>query len=213
MNWFADTFKSSIGKKLLMAITGLGFLGFITTHLAGNLTFYLGKDAFLAYVHYLHGFEPLIVFVETMLLILAVIHVSAGFLLFFQNRKARPGRYAVNKSGGGRTIGSATMPYTGFLILLFVILHLKQFHFVDTTNQTVYDIATSTLTTPLFATIYMAAVVLVAIHIRHGFWSLFQTIGWNHEKYMPIIRTVGILFAIAVALGFGFIPVYIGITT
>ncbi len=213
MNWFTDAFGTSIGKKLLMAITGFGFLGFIFAHLAGNLTLYLGKDAFMAYVTYLHGFDPLIVAVEILLLILAIVHVGTGLLLFLQNRKARPGRYAVNKSGGGRTIGSATMPYTGFLILLFVILHLKQFHFIDTTNQTIHDIATSTLTTPLFAVIYMAAVVLVAIHIRHGFWSLFQTLGWNHEKYMPLITKVGILFAIAVALGFGFIPVYIGVTT
>lgn len=213
MNWFADAFGTSIGKKLLMAITGFGFLGFIFAHLAGNLTLYLGKDAFMAYVTYLHGFDPLIVAVEILLLILAIVHVGTGLLLFLQNRKARPGRYAVNKSGGGRTIGSATMPYTGFLILLFVILHLKQFHFIDTTSQTIHDIATSTLTTPLFAVIYMAAVILVAIHIRHGFWSLFQTLGWNHEKYMPLITKVGILFAIAVALGFGFIPVYIGVTT
>ncbi len=212
MNWFVDTIQTSIGKKLLMAITGLGFIGFLFIHLVGNLTFYFGKDVFLAYVEYLHSFEPVVVAVEIVLLILAAIHVITGVTLFLQNRRARPKRYKVNESGGGRTIGSATMPYTGFLILLFVILHLQHFHFIDATNQTVFDAAVSTFSLWYYTGIYIAAVIIVGLHIRHGFWSLFQTIGWNHDRYMPAIRTVGVLFAVAVAVGFGFIPVYIGIT-
>lgn len=212
MNWFVDTLRTSIGKKLLMAITGFGFLGFIFIHLAGNLTFYLGREAFLAYVTFLHGFPPLIVVTEITLLILALVHVTTGFVLFLENVRARGGRYAVNKSAGGRTIGSATMPYTGFLILLFVLLHLKQFHFIDTSQLNIHDIASATFSSGLFAVIYIAAVILVGIHIRHGFWSLFQTIGWNHDKYMPLIRTVGILFAVAVAVGFAFVPIYLRIS-
>ena len=212
MNWFVETIQTSIGKKLLMAITGLGFLGFLFIHLVGNLTFYFGKDVFLAYVKYLHSFEPVILVIEIILLILAAVHVITGLTLFLQNRRARPKRYKVHESGGGRTIGSATMPYTGFLILLFVILHLQHFHFIDTTNQTVFDAAVSTFSLWYYTFIYIAAVIIVGLHVRHGFWSLFQTIGWNHDRYMPAIRTVGVLFAIAVAVGFGFIPVYIGIT-
>jgi len=213
MNWFVDAMRTSIGKKLLMAVTGFGFIGFILIHLAGNLTFYLGRDAFLAYVTFLHGFEPLIVVTGVTLLILAAVHVTTGTVLFLQNWKARQGRYAVNKNAGGRTIGSATMPYTGFLILLFVVLHLSQFHFIDPAEGNVHDVAVATFSSVLYAIVYIVAVILVGIHIRHGFWSLFQTIGWNHDKYMPLIRAVGILFAIAVAVGFGFVPIFIGITT
>ncbi|MFP3998511.1 MAG: succinate dehydrogenase cytochrome b subunit [Desulfobacterales bacterium] len=209
MNWFVENISTAIGKKLLMAVTGLGFVGFIFVHLAGNLSFYFGKDAFLQYVETLHKLDPIIFVAELALLGLAVIHVSTGTVLFFQNWRARNSRYAVNKTAGGRTIGSRTMPYTGFLILLFVILHLLQFHFIDRSQMTPYDAAVNTFGNGWFALIYIAAVILVAVHIRHGFWSLFQSLGLNHEKYMPLIRTVGILFAIAVAVGFAFVPIYI----
>lgn len=213
MNWFVENISTAIGKKLLMAVTGLGFVGFIFVHLAGNLSFYCGKEAFLHYVETLHKLDPVIAVVEIVLLLFAVVHVTTGTILFFQNRRARNTRYAVKKSAGGRTIGSRTMPYTGFLILLFVILHLSQFHFIDRAQMTPYDAAVRTFGNIGFALIYIAAVILVGIHIRHGFWSLFQTLGLNHDKYMPLIRTVGILFAIAVAVGFAFVPIYIRAVT
>ncbi|MFP4668302.1 MAG: succinate dehydrogenase cytochrome b subunit [Desulfosalsimonas sp.] len=213
MNWFVENISTAIGKKLLMAVTGLGFVGFIFVHLAGNLSFYFGKDAFLRYVETLHKLDPIIFAAELVLLGLAVIHVSTGTVLFFQNWRARSTRYAVNKTAGGRTIGSRTMPYTGFLILLFLILHLFQFHFIDRSQMTPYDAAVNTFGNIGFALVYIVAVILVAIHIRHGFWSLFQSLGLNHEKYMPLIRTVGILFAVAIAVGFAFVPIYIRAVT
>jgi len=209
MNWFTQNISTAIGKKLLMALTGFGFVGFILMHLAGNLSFYFGKDAFLKYVETLHTLDPIIFVVELVLLALAIVHVSTGTILFFQNRKARTTRYAVKKTAGGRTIGSRTMPYTGFIILLFVILHLSQFHFIDHAVETPWDAATSTFSNGWFALIYMAAVIIVGIHIRHGFWSLFQTLGLNNVKYMPLIQAIGIFLAIAVAVGFVFVPVYI----
>lgn len=213
MNWFVENISTAIGKKLLMAITGLGFAGFIFIHLVGNLNFYFGKDVFLKYVETLHKLDPIIFVAELALLGLAVIHVSTGTVLFFQNWRARKTRYAVNKSAGGRTIGSRTMPYTGFFILLFVILHLSQFHFIDRSQMTPYDAAVNTFGNIGFSLIYIVAVILVAIHIRHGFWSLFQSLGLNHEKYMPIIQLVGILFAVAIAVGFAFVPIYIRAVT
>ncbi|MCF8110681.1 MAG: succinate dehydrogenase cytochrome b subunit [Desulfobacteraceae bacterium] len=209
MNWFIENISTAIGKKLLMAVTGLGFVGFIFVHLVGNLNFYFGKEVFLKYVETLHKLDPLIFVAELVLLGLAVIHVSTGTLLFFQNLRARKTRYAVNKSAGGRTIGSRTMPYTGFFILLFVILHLFQFHFIDRSQMTPYDAAVNTFGNIGFALVYIVAVILVALHIRHGFWSLFQSLGLNHEKYMPLIQTVGIIFAVAIAVGFAFVPIYI----
>lgn len=213
MNWFVENISTALGKKLLMAVTGLGFVGFIFVHLAGNLSFYFGKEAFLTYVETLHKMDPIIVVVELLLLLLAIIHVTTGTVLFFQNLQARGSRYAVNKTAGGRTIGSRTMPYTGFLILLFVILHLSQFHFIDRAQMTPYDAAVNTFNNIWFSLIYIAAVILVGIHIRHGFWSLFQSLGQNHEKYMPLIRTLGIAFAVAVAVGFAFVPIYIRAVT
>ena len=114
MNWFTNTFGSSVGKKLMMAVTGLFFCVFLVLHLAGNLTLYMGKDAFNSYAEHLHSLGPLLTLAEWGLLIFAVIHISTGLLLFYQNFKARPERYAVSKRAGGRTLGSATMPYTGW---------------------------------------------------------------------------------------------------
>ncbi len=209
MNWFANFLGSSIGKKLLMAITGLSFCGFLVVHLAGNLTLYGGSDFFNAYVEHLHSYGPLINVAELVLLTLALVHVFIGIILFFQNLNARPQRYAVNRSAGGRTIGSQTMPYTGLIMLAFIIFHLMDFHFVDHEARTVYQIVSDSLTQRGYVFIYIVAVLIVAIHVSHGFWSAFQTIGANHPKYMPFIKGVGIAFSIVIAIGFGFIPIYL----
>jgi len=209
MNWITGTLGSSIGKKLMMAVTGLGFCGFLATHLAGNLTIYGGEDAFNSYAAHLHSLGPLVTVFELGLLTFALVHVITGLTLFLGNLKARPTRYAVNKSAGGRTLGSATMPYTGIILLAFVIFHLMNFHFVDKTNTTIFNIVSGAFSKPGYVAIYIAAMVVAAIHVSHGFWSAFQTIGANHPKYMPAIRTLGILFAVIVGIGFGFLPIYI----
>ena len=209
MNWFISTLGSSIGKKLMMAITGLGFVGFLTAHLIGNLTLYGGQDLFTSYVEHLHAFDPLITVMELGLLFFAVIHVVIGTLLFYQNLVARPVRYKVKKNAGGRTIGSATQPYTGFIILVFVILHLLNFHFAEHTNETLFRLVFTTLASPLYLIIYIVAMIVVAVHISHGFWGLFQTLGANHPKYMPFIQRVGIVVSLIFGIGFGFIPIFV----
>jgi succinate dehydrogenase / fumarate reductase cytochrome b subunit len=212
MNWLINTFKSSIGKKLLMALTGLSFCGFLCAHLAGNLTIYGGKESFNSYAAHLHSLGVIITVAEWGLLTMALIHVLTGLMLFYQNFLARPIRYRVNKSAGGRTIGSATMPYTGVLLLAFVIFHLLNFHFVDKTTTTIYDIVTTAFNNPLYVIFYTFAMVVAALHVSHGLWSAFQTLGANHPKYMPIIRTLSLVFAIVVGIGFGLLPIYLSIS-
>lgn len=209
MNWITGTLGSSIGKKLMMAVTGLSFCGFLATHLAGNLTIYGGEDAFNSYAEHLHSLGPLVTVAEWVLLTLFLIHVTTGVILFLQNLRARPVRYAVNKSAGGRTLGSATMPYTGVLILAFIVFHLLNFHFVDKTGTTIFSIVSDAFSNTGYVLIYIAAMVIAAVHVSHGFWSSFQTVGANHPKYMPLIRTAGIVFAVVVGVGFGFLPIYI----
>jgi succinate dehydrogenase / fumarate reductase cytochrome b subunit len=135
--------------------------------------------------------------------------VITGLTLFLGNFKARPVRYAVNKSAGGRTVGSATMPYTGVILLAFVIFHLMNFHFVDKTDTTIFNIVANAFSNTGYVLIYIVAMVAAAIHVSHGFWSAFQTVGANHPKYMPLFRTVSIAFAVVVGIGFGFLPIYI----
>jgi succinate dehydrogenase / fumarate reductase, cytochrome b subunit len=211
MNWVISTLGSSIGKKLMMAVTGLGFVGFLTVHLIGNLTLYGGQDLFTSYVNHLHALGPLITVAELGLLAFAIIHIVIGTLLFYQNLMARPVRYKVNKDAGGRTIGSITQPYTGYIILVFVIFHLINFHFAEHTNETLFRLVFTTLTSPLYMITYVLAMIAVALHVSHGFWSLFQTLGANHPKYMPIIQKLGIAVSVVFGVGFGLIPIFISL--
>jgi succinate dehydrogenase / fumarate reductase, cytochrome b subunit len=209
MNWLADTLTTSIGKKLLMALTGLSFCIFLSVHLAGNLTLYGGSALFNAYAEKLHALGAVLLVAELGLLLMALVHIVTGLMLFWQNMQARPNRYHVNKSGGGRTLGSATMPYTGLLLLIFVVFHLLNFSFVDKSQTTIYDIVTQAFSNPVYVILYVLAMIVAAIHVSHGFWSAFQTIGANHPKYMPTIRALSILFALVVLFGFGLLPVYL----
>ena len=174
MGWLTNTLGSAIGKKLMMAVTGLGFIGFLKVHLAGNLTLYGGKDAFNSYAEHLHALGPLVNLFEVGLLTLALIHILTGLTLFLGNRRARPSRYIVSASAGGRTLGSRTMPYTGLIILLFVVYHLANFHFVDKTGTTIFNIVQGAFQNPMNVVIYITAMIALAIHVSHGFWSLFH---------------------------------------
>jgi len=192
-----------------MAVTGLGFCLFVLTHLLGNLTIYGGKESFLSYVDRLHSLGSLITLAELGLAVFAVLHIVIGLLLFVQNLQARPVRYAVSQRAGGRTLGSITAPYTGFLILVFIIVHLLKFRFVDKATTNDFILLSNTFAQIGYVLFYMVGVAVVAVHVSHGFWSGFQTIGLNHPKYMPLLQRFGILFSIVLGIGFASIPVYI----
>ncbi len=210
MNWLVKTFASSIGKKQIMAVTGLSFCLFVTVHLIGNLTIYAGKDSFLSYVDRLHSFESLVTLAEFGLIFFAVFHIGMGLFLFLENRKARPAPYAVKKGAGGQTIASTTAPYTGALILIFVIVHLIKFRFVDKMTINDFVILSSTFADFNFWTLfYVAGVIVVAFHVSHGFWSGFQTLGLSHPKYMPFVERLGIIFSLIIGIGFASIPVFV----
>jgi succinate dehydrogenase / fumarate reductase, cytochrome b subunit len=209
LNWFICTLRSSIGKKLIMALTGLGFCIFLIAHLAGNLIIYAGKDAFNSYAERLHALGPIIILTETGLLFFAVAHIFIGSYLFYENFRARPERYSVKKNAGGRTVGSVTMPYTGFFILIFIIFHLIDFHFVEKTDQTIYQIVLETFSNPGYAFFYIVSMVIVSTHVSHGFWSAFQTLGVYNSEYMSLLRVIGTIFSLVVGFGFGLLPIYI----
>ena len=213
MNWLTGTIWTSLGKKLLMAVTGLCFCVFLTTHLLGNLTLYAGKDAFNSYAAHLHALGPVITVFEWGLLVFALVHVGTGLLLFYQNFRSRPVRYAVNKQGGGRTLGSGTMPYTGVILLGFVIVHLMNFHFVDKTHTSIFEIVSGAFSKPGYVVVYTFAMIVAAVHVSHGLWSAFQTLGANHPKYTPLLRGLSLVFSVVVGIGFGFIPIYVSLLT
>ena len=212
MSWLIRTFGSSIGKKLLMAITGLSFIGFLCAHLAGNLTLYMGGTAFDAYAEKLHSLGPILTVFEFGLLALALIHVTTGIILFVQNLKARSVPYENDQRAGGRTLSSVTMPYTGIIILVFVIFHLINFSFVDKSQRTIFEIVSAAFANPVYMVLYVFVMIVVALHIRHGFWSAFQTIGANHPKYMPVLMVLSVIASLIFGFGFGLLPIYLWLT-
>jgi len=212
MNGYAFLLGSSIGKKMLMAVTGLCLIGFLALHLLGNTMAFAGAEAFNEYAQKLHSLEPYFTVFNIGLLTVGLLHVIVGFLLFFENLKARPHRYLMYRNPGGMTIGSKTMPYTGILILIFVILHLFKFTFVDKSVTPIYQQMADTFARPAWVLMYVAAMVVVALHISHGFWSMFQTFGVNQSPLTPIIMKLGLLVTLAFGIGFGVLPIYLLIT-
>ncbi len=174
-----------------MAFTGFMLGGFLLVHTIGNSTIFWGRNAFNAYAHHLHSLGIFVPIFEIGLFSIFLLHVATGIILFLENRKARGGKYGVETPAGGRTLGSKTMPYTGIAILVFILVHLVNFHFVEkTAAKTISDFVTNVLGNPFFTLVYGAGICLLFIHISHGFWSLLQTFGISHPKYDAPLRVI-----------------------
>jgi succinate dehydrogenase / fumarate reductase cytochrome b subunit len=165
MNWYLFILGSSVGKKILMAVTGLCLIGFLAVHLLGNVMAFAGAEAFNGYAAKLHSLQPYLTVFNIGLATLGLVHLVVGIILFFENLRARPTRYKVYKNPGGRTIGSNTMAYTGVLILVFVIFHLLKFTFVDKSVTPIYQQMAATFANPLWVFLYVVAMVIVAVHV------------------------------------------------
>jgi succinate dehydrogenase / fumarate reductase cytochrome b subunit len=209
MVWFIRTMTSSIGKKLVMACTGLIFCLFLVVHLIGNLTIYSGGGAFNAYSERLRSLGLVINVIEVGLVVCALLHIFFAILLYFENLWARPVGYVMKKSAGGQTISSRIMPYTGLYMIIFVVIHLFTFRFVDRTQQNIFEIISHLFSKPGYVIFYVLTTVVAAFHVKHGLWSAFQTIGADHPKYMPLIQGASLIFSLIVGVGFGSIPLFI----
>lgn len=204
MSWFTQTVFSSLGKKYVMALTGLALSGFLLVHAAGNSSIFLGRAAFLSYAEHLHAFGPLLKIAEVLLLGLFLVHIATGMILFLGNLGARSDRYAVSASAGGRSWGSATMPYTGVIVFAFILMHLFNFHFTDR-SRVIADIVAAVLEQPLYSVLYVIGLSALGLHVSHGFWSLFQSLGVNHPKYDRLLRwcawvVCGVIVAVFVTI-------------
>jgi len=206
MGLIGSLYRSSVGKKSIMAASGLLLSFFLLTHMLGNSVSFLGRDAFNTYAERLHSLGVLVYIFEIGLLTLFLIHIITGIILYLENLQARPSRYSVNTSEGGRSWGSRTMPYTGAIILVFIIVHLMNFHFTDK-SLPVADLVRKLLSSPSLAFFYIFSLVALALHLSHGFWSLFQSIGFNHEKYNPLLLKGALVFSILMGAVFILIPV------
>jgi succinate dehydrogenase / fumarate reductase cytochrome b subunit len=203
-------FRSSIGRKQLVAMTGLALCGFLVSHLTGNLLLMVSSDAFNLYAHKLASLGGLLYVIEGALAVIFALHLGLALKLQLENMKSR-GKYQMkSKTGRGTTWMSQTMPYTGLVLLVFLILHLKNLKF-GTHYTTVIDgveMRDLTKTTmeyfqSLGATLwYVFVMICAAVHTSHGFASAFQSMGWNHGKYFKNVKRLGFIYAVLVGGGF-----------
>jgi succinate dehydrogenase / fumarate reductase cytochrome b subunit len=209
-------FTSSIGKKQIMALTGFGLVGFTASHLLGNLLIFLGPDAFNKYAYTLTS-NPLIYVAEAGLLGMFVLHLALAVLLKIQNMAARPQRYyAKVRTGRGETIASKTMPITGIILLVFVIVHLLNFKYGSNYPTEVEGVAMRDLyrtvveyfQNPLYVAWYVFAMAALGLHTSHGVQSVFQTWGFNHKKYTPVVQTASLAYGIFVGAGFSILAIF-----
>jgi len=199
-------FRTSIGRKFLMAITGLLLTGFMLIHLAENLLLFKGEKWYNGWVDMLVS-NPLTIYLELGLLIIFLIHIIMGIWVRWEdwiNSRAR--KYEKINWQGGRTIGSATMPYTAIALLIYLAYHMLTFKFVDHSIG-FYQMVTSAFRDKVFVAIYVGGAIALALHLSHGFQSAFQTLGLNHEKYTPLIKIGGYTISILM-VGFAFISIY-----
>jgi len=212
-------FRSSIGRKQLVAVTGLLLCGFLVSHLAGNFLLLVGPDAFNKYTYGLTSLGSLLYVIEFGLAMVFLVHLGLAFKLNLENLASRGGSkryYKKTNTGRGTTFMSQTMPWTGLILLVFLILHIKSLKFGQHYEVTVDGIVmrdmyrtTIEYFTSTAATVwYVVAMLAAALHTAHGFASAFQSMGWNHGKYFKNVKRLGYLYALAVAGGFAFVSVW-----
>lgn len=196
---------TSIGRKAVMAVTGLSLGAFMLFHLAENLLLFKGEVAFNTWVDFLLS-NPALPLLELGLAAVFLTHIFFGAWVRIEDWINAPIGYEARKWQGGRTVGSATMLYTAILILVYLIYHLLTFRFVDH-SMGFYQMVTSAFRGGLFTAIYIGGAVALVIHLTHGMQSAFQTLGVNHPKYTPWIKFGGWLVALAM-VGFALISLY-----
>ena len=202
--------KTSVAKKVAMAISALFLVLFILLHLAINLTLiYPGKEAFDAAVEFM-ATNPFIQIMQPVLALGFLFHIAMGIYLEWTNRGKRSVKYVNNNPGAASTWASRNMIWTGLFVLLFLIIHLLNY-FVPFKTQDVpdhYALVTGLFKSPVYTLLYVLAFVSLGMHLSHGFQSAFQSLGTPRQKCHKFLVCCGNVFAFLVAFGFSAIAIY-----
>ncbi len=222
MSWISNALTSSIGRKLIMSLTGLFLVSFLFVHLSGNFLLFKsdGGEAFNLYSKFMST-NPMVRVLEIVLVLGFALHSLNAFLITKRNKAARSTSYVVANDNAKVSWFSKNMGLSGSIVLVFMIIHLLNFYFPyhytwDKTmlieGEEVKDMYT--LVAVVFKTewwysiLYLVALVLLGFHLNHGFQSAFRTLGLDHVKYTPTIVFVGKLISVVLPLGFATMPIY-----
>jgi succinate dehydrogenase / fumarate reductase cytochrome b subunit len=213
--------SSSVGTKLLIGLTGLLLFAYLILHLVGNALIFAGADLFNEYSHRLIS-NPLLIPIEIGLLLVFLVHIYKTARMLIANNAARPVRYQKKAYAGHtsrKSFASSTMIASGLIVLVFVLIHVKQFKF-GAYYQTVsaspirdlYRTEIEVFQNPLWVAFYVFSTIVVGLHLRHGIASGFQSIGADHPLYTRRLTAIGIVMAIIIGGGLGLIPLVIYLT-
>ena len=214
----SNTLSSSIGSKFLIALTGLFLVIFLIGHLAGNLLFIAGPDAFNEYSHKLTS-NPLVYVAEIGLLAIFALHIIKTITMYAGSYAARPQGYAKRKwaktknANSRKSVSSSTMILTGTITLLFVVTHLATFKFgayYETPEgiRDIYRLQLAVFSNPGYVAFYIVAMLVIVFHLWHGASSAMQSFGVNSPTWTPRLQWLGRSLAVIVGLGFAMLPVY-----
>jgi len=219
MTRIAAFWRSLVGKKTVMAITGVLLVLWIIGHLVGNLKIFLGADHFNAYAAWLRTVgEPFLVrgqllwLVRAVMIVAIVLHIVASVQVSLASRRARPQRYAVKKNIE-TTYAARTMIWSGPLLLAYIVYHLMMFTFLTTgpgySETDVYRNVVDAFQVPAIAAVYIVALVLLGMHLWHGAWSMVQTLGWSDSRRSALRRIAAPALAVLITAGYVSIPLAI----
>jgi succinate dehydrogenase / fumarate reductase, cytochrome b subunit len=209
--------SSTVGSKLLVAVTGISLVGFLIGHLAGNLLVFLGPETFNAYSHKLVS-NPLVYPAEAGLVLLFLLHAWKTIQLTLGSSKARPVAYAKKHRAGHtsrKSPASTTMIWSGLFLLVFVPIHIRTFKFgayYDTHEagvRNLYQLVIEIFSKPGYVAFYVVGMTIIGFHLWHGVSSAFQTMGADTPRFTPVIRRIGWTLAVVIAVGFMAIPVWV----
>jgi succinate dehydrogenase / fumarate reductase, cytochrome b subunit len=234
MTW-KHFFTSSIGKKLIMGLTGLFLITFLIVHCGVNSMIFFndGGETFNHWAHFM-GTNLIIRTMEIGLFAGLLLHIVQGLMLWYQNSRARPVKYAMNKASSNSKWYSRSMGLLGTLLLMFLVLHIFHFwtpsrlggiggiHALEETSLSAYnnqqalnlfaEMKLVFVDNLLIVIIYVLGVISLFWHLVHGFQSAFQTFGINHKRYTPVIKAIGVGYSIIVCILFALMPIafYLG---
>jgi succinate dehydrogenase / fumarate reductase cytochrome b subunit len=213
MNFLLELYTSTVGKKFLMAFTGLFLCLYLVVHVSGNLLLFKqdGGVAFDTYAEILPSIF-IIRIIEIVLFLVFIGHIFTGTVLWIRNKRARPIQYEEFQANENSSLSSRTMFLTGSIVFIFLVIHLRSFYFpsrfAHEINPSMYALVKTAFSSPVYSLFYVFAMALLGFHLRHGFQSAFQSFGIKHTKYAALIEAVAVLFWLIIPILFASMPIY-----
>ena len=208
-------YRTSIGKKTVMAVTGLIGVGFVLGHMIGNLQIYLGAESLNKYAAFLKSTGELLWVARIVLIAAVLLHIVSAVQLTIENRKARPNRYAYQKPIQA-SFASRTLRWGGIILLLFIVYHIMHFTLgvapggpADFSKENVYNNVVYGFQNPIVSGFYIVAMVALGMHIYPGAWSMFQSLVLNNARWSRVLRRVATALGVLLFVGNISIPVMV----